>query len=163
MQAAGSGKGLMEDEKNMKEPYESTIVIAAKADVAEKMESILLRAGIRIDAVCHSGEEAIACMHGREVLFLTTYQLPDMSGMELARRAGDMCGVVMIVPQDYVESDDDYETVHIMRNPVSRRRWRRLSARCCFAQAVCSRWCRKSISSKGCWRSARSSSAPRAG
>ena len=119
MQAAGSGKGLMEDEKNMKEPYESTIVIAAKADVAEKMESILLRAGIRIDAVCHSGEEAIACMHGRDVLFLTTYQLPDMSGNELARRAGDMCGVVMIVPQDYVESDDDYETVHIMRNPVS--------------------------------------------
>lgn len=103
----------------MSESYQFQMIIVAAPEIAHKMEALLQKVNIHTDAVFHHGEEALAWMGSHPVLILTTYQLPDMSGMELASRAGEMNGVVMIVPHDYEETGEEYETVHLLHNPVS--------------------------------------------
>ena len=97
--------------------YASRLVIAAPQGVVKKLQGILDAAQIGADAVCFSGQEALAVLAGQEALLLTAVKLDDMTGAELARRAGDMASVLMIVPNDYDESIP--ENVLLLRNPLS--------------------------------------------
>ena len=52
------------------------------------------------------------------MLLLTTYQLSDMTGGELAKRLGENADVLMIVPADYEESEADGGAL-LLYNPLS--------------------------------------------
>jgi len=97
--------------------YASRLVIAAPQGVVKKLQGILDAAQIGADDVCFSGQEALDLLSGQEALLLTTVKLDDMTGEELAKRAGDAVSVLMIVPGDYEESVP--ENVLLLRNPLS--------------------------------------------
>lgn len=97
--------------------YADRLVIAAPERVADKLVGILAGAQIEAQAVCHSGEEAVAAAGEEGALLLTTWRLADMSGEELARRMGEQSDVLMIVPQEYGEQAED--NVLALRNPIS--------------------------------------------
>jgi len=101
----------------MREGYESRLVIAAPQAAAGRLEALLVRAGLAPEAVCHTGEEALLAAGEGGALLLTTWRLPDMTGEELARRAGEESDVLMIVPPDFEGGNDP--NVVTLQNPVS--------------------------------------------
>ena len=92
-------------------------VIAASQAVAGKLTGILSGAGIEAEAAVHTGEELLAFCAQESALVLMTYCLPDMAGAELAKKLGDACDVLMIVPQDYADAAP--ENVLTLHNPIS--------------------------------------------
>lgn len=101
----------------MREEYGRRLVIAAPQAVAERLTALCTRAGIAPGAVCQTGEEAILAAGDEGALLLTTWRLPDMTGEELARRAGEASDVLMIVPQG--EEGWSRPNVVTLQNPVS--------------------------------------------
>ncbi len=91
---------------------------AAPECAADKISAILSAIGMEPDALLKSGEEAIAAAGEEHVLLLTTYQLPDMTGAQLAQRLGENADVLMIVPADYEENGEESGTL-LLRNPLS--------------------------------------------
>ena len=101
----------------MSESVRSRLVIAAPTPTAQKLQSILAGASLKPDAVYAAGQEALACVREEGALLLTTWQLPDMSGEDLADKLSDAYDVLMIVPGDYAERPGDGAlTLH---NPIS--------------------------------------------
>ncbi len=103
----------------MKEQMTSRFLVAAPECAKEKFEGILCAIGLEPDAICLNGEETIAQAEGAHVLLLTTYQLADMTGAELARRLGENADVLMIVPGDYDEDEAGECGALLLRNPLS--------------------------------------------
>lgn len=101
----------------MADTFKSRLVVAAPQGVATKIGEILAAAQIAPEGVCHSGEEAMGFVADGQALLLTTWRLPDMTGAELAQRAGEAADVLMIVPQDYAE--EPAPNVMLLRNPIS--------------------------------------------
>jgi len=97
--------------------FASRLVIAAPSGVVKKLQGILDSAQIEADAVCFSGQEALEILQDEEALLLTTVKLDDMTGAELAEKAGDAVSVLMIVPGDYDEAAAD--NVLLLHNPLS--------------------------------------------
>ena len=97
--------------------FSSRLVIAAPEGVVKKLQGILGTAQIEADEVCYCGQEALEALADEQALLLTTVKLPDMTGAELAKQAGDAVNVLMIVPGDYDE--DTPENVLLLRNPLS--------------------------------------------
>ena len=85
---------------------------------AERIGAILSAIGMEPEILVQSGEEAIAAAGEGHVLLLTTYQLSDMTGGELAKRLGENADVLMIVPADYEESEADGGAL-LLYNPLS--------------------------------------------
>ena len=102
----------------MSETTMERLVIAAPENVAVRLTGILRTAGIAPASVCHAGAQALEAAGQSGALLLTTYRLPDMAGEELARRLGEAGEVLMIVPQDYAESEET-DNVLTLRNPIS--------------------------------------------
>ena len=102
----------------MIEPTTSRLLIAAPHGVAMKLRDILATAKIVPDAVLSTGEEALAALEDEQALLLTSWRLPDMTGAELARKAG-AAGVMMIVPGDYDPQELDGANVLTLHNPIS--------------------------------------------
>ena len=102
----------------MSETTMERLVIAAPENVAVRLTGILRTAGIAPASVCHAGAQALEAAGQSGALLLTTYRLPDMPGEELARRLGEACEVLMIVPQDYAPGEDA-QNVLTLRNPIS--------------------------------------------
>ncbi len=103
----------------MKEQLVTRFLVAAPECAKAKVEEILSAIGLEPDALCLSGEETIEQAEGAHVLLLTTYQLPDMTGAELARRLGENADVLMIVPGDYDEGEAADCGALLLRNPLS--------------------------------------------
>ena len=97
--------------------FSSRLVIAAPEGVVKKLQGILGSAQIEADEVCYCGQEALEALADEQALLLTTVKLPDMTGAELAKQAGDAVNVLMIVPGDY--DGDTPENVLLLRNPLS--------------------------------------------
>ncbi|MBR5288037.1 MAG: ANTAR domain-containing protein [Clostridia bacterium] len=94
--------------------------LAAAPECAKaRIEEILYAIGFTPDGICTSGEDILAQAAGEHVLLLTTYQLPDMTGMELAERLGDQADAMIIVPADYDESEASGCDALLLRNPLS--------------------------------------------
>lgn len=91
------------------------VVIAAPETVAKKLEPLLGAARIVPDSIVNTGREA---EKEKDCIVLTTWQLPDMSGAELARKLDTEAEALMIVPQDFEEDVPD--NVLLLRNPISR-------------------------------------------
>ncbi len=91
------------------------VVIAAPETVAEKVKNLLEAAGIMPDQVLHTGLEAEM---EKDCILLTTLQLPDLTGTELAKKLGEAAEVLMIVPQDF--NEDVPGNVLLLHNPISR-------------------------------------------
>ena len=101
----------------MKEQQIMKFLVAAPECAKAKFEGILSAISMEPDAIVTSGEEAIRWSEGVHVLLLTTYQLPDMTGAELAKALGSNADVLMIVPADYDEAEDGGAL--LLRNPLS--------------------------------------------
>ena len=101
----------------MSEGARSRLVIAAPQTTAEKLQTILAGASLEPDAVYDAGNDALASVREEGALVLTTWQLPDMSGEDLAGKLSDAYDVLMIVPGDYREPPD--EAALTLRNPIS--------------------------------------------
>lgn len=101
----------------MPKPFTCRLLIAAPQGAALKLQGILAGAQIAPDAVFHCGEEALAAIAGEEALLLTTWKLDDMTGDELAGKAGESVNVLMIVPHDF--DGEPRENVLLLRNPLS--------------------------------------------
>jgi response regulator NasT len=84
-----------------------------------RIEGILSAIGMVPQAICTSGEEILSLAQDSHVLLLTTYQLDDMTGMELAERLGDHADALIIVPGDYDESEAEDCGALLLRNPIS--------------------------------------------
>ena len=69
--------------------FSSRLVIAAPEGVVKKLQGILGSAQIEADEVCYCGQEALEALTDEQALLLTTVKLPDMTGAELAKQAGD--------------------------------------------------------------------------
>ncbi len=91
------------------------VVIAAPETVAKKLESLLGTAEIVPDSIVYTGREA---EKEKDCIVLTTWQLPDMTGAELARKLDTAAETLMIVPQDFEEDVPD--NVLLLHNPISR-------------------------------------------
>ena len=91
------------------------VVIAAPETVAKKLETLLGAAEIVPDSIVHTGREA---EEEKDCILLTTWQLLDMTGTELAKKLGEAAEVLMIVPQDFKE--DVPGNVLLLHNPISR-------------------------------------------
>lgn len=103
----------------MAQPYISRIIVAAPQGIAGKLQAILAGAQIEPDAVCVTGEEALAVMDAQPALLLTTWRLTDMTGAQLAEKAGEQANVLMIVPPDYDPASEGCENAMPLRNPIS--------------------------------------------
>ena len=97
--------------------YVSRLVMAAPQGVVKKLQGILSAAQIEADAVCFSGEEALAAIDNQEAILLTTVRLEDMDGAQLAKKAGENVDVLMIVPGDY--DGEAAGNVLLLYNPIS--------------------------------------------
>lgn len=103
----------------MSEPMSNRFMIAAPEATAEKLCEILAAAGIAHGAVLHTGEAALSALGSGVALLLTVWKLEDMTGMELAERAGEDVGVLMICPRDEEMGEAKHGNVLLLRNPVS--------------------------------------------
>jgi len=94
--------------------------LAAAPECAKaKLEEILSAIGIEPHAVLTSGQEILSVCGEDHILLLTTYQLDDMTGTELARQLGDRADVLIIVPGSYDESEAEDCGALLLRNPIS--------------------------------------------
>jgi len=103
----------------MKEQLKCRFLVATPECASGKFEEILTAIGMKPDVICLSGEEALKEAEGTHVLLLTTWKLPDMMGTELAEKLADEADVLMIVPQDYDESEAEGSGVLLLHNPLS--------------------------------------------
>jgi len=103
----------------MKEQQIIRFLVAVPECAKAKFEEILSAISLTPDAICLSGEEAVEQAQGAHVLLLTTYQLSDMTGAELANQLKDDAEVLMIVPGDYDESEAEECGALLLRNPLS--------------------------------------------
>ena len=103
----------------MSQAIANRLLIAAPEATAEKLCGILSGAGIVPQAVYHSGEAALAALDGGIAILLTVWKLPDMTGMELAERAGEDAGVLLICPRDEEMGEAKHNNVLLLRNPLS--------------------------------------------
>ena len=92
---------------------------AAPEGTKARIEGILSAIGMVPQAICTSGEEVLALSQDRHVLLLTTYQLDDMTGMELARRLGENADALIIVPGNFDESEAKGCDALLLKNPIS--------------------------------------------
>ena len=103
----------------MSEPMSNRFMIAAPEATAEKLCEILAAAGIAHGNVYHTGEAALSALGSGVALLLTVWKLEDMTGMELAERAGEDVGVLMICPRDEEMGEAKHGNVLLLRNPLS--------------------------------------------
>lgn len=92
-------------------------VIAAPEATANKLREIFVRAKLAPEQICYTGKEALDAARQKDsLLLLSTWQLADMSGGELARALGDASQTLMIVPKDF---QGDAGGAMLLHNPVS--------------------------------------------
>lgn len=92
-------------------------VIAAPEATANKLCAIFARAKLAPEQICYTGQEALDAARQKDsLLLLSTWQLADMSGGELARALGDASQTLIIVPQDF---QGDAGGAMLLHNPVS--------------------------------------------
>lgn len=103
----------------MKEQQNSRFLVAVPECAKARFEEILSAISLTPDAICLSGEETVKQAQGTHVLLLTTYQLSDMTGAELAGQLKNNAEVLMIVPGDYDESEAEDCGALLLRNPLS--------------------------------------------
>ena len=101
----------------MSEGAMDRIVVAAPVATAEKLQGILASGDLKPDAVYAAGADALAAARSEGAVMLTTWRLSDMTGAELAERLGDAYDVLMIVPPDYEETEDNPTLT--LQNPIS--------------------------------------------
>ena len=92
---------------------------AAPEGAKARIEGILSAIGMVPQAVCTSGKEVLALAQDSHVLLLTTYQLGDMTGMELAKQLGDSADALIIVPGNFDESEAEGSGALLLKNPIS--------------------------------------------
>lgn len=103
----------------MEKQIECRFLAAAPECAKARIEGILAAIGLVPQEICTSGEEVLDLAQGSHVLLLTTYQLGDMTGMELAQRLGDHADVLIIVPGDFDESEAEGCGALLLHNPLS--------------------------------------------
>lgn len=103
----------------MKEEIACRFLAAAPECAQAKIEGILSAIGMTPDEFCTSGEATLAAAQDEHVMLLTTVRLPDMSGMELARRLGENADVLLVVPGDFAQEDAQDCGALLLRNPIT--------------------------------------------
>lgn len=93
---------------------------------AEKIKYVLQRNGYSVDRICTSAYEALRSVRvGSPDILLINFDMPDMTGLEVATIIGDenLCSVILLVTNAQkelcVEMVEDYDvTLHI--KPINR-------------------------------------------
>lgn len=98
-----------------------TIMLVAPETVAVRLKGILEDAGYALDIIAHTGEQAIRAAQDGHLpgLLVTTYRLPDMTGLSLIRELGELGGALLIAPQG-VSQEGLPECVVPLSNPINR-------------------------------------------
>ncbi|MBQ7785631.1 MAG: ANTAR domain-containing protein [Clostridia bacterium] len=103
----------------MTDPNASRLMIAAPPSVCDKLKQLLAAAGIEPGTICNTGAAALDMLKSGPAVLLTTWRLDDMTGAELAEKAGEGVNVLMIVPKDYESEGEAQGSVLLLRNPLS--------------------------------------------
>lgn len=98
-----------------------TIMLAAPETVAARLKGILEDAGYALDIIAHTGEQAIRAVREGHLpgLLVTTYRLPDMTGLSLIHELGEVGGALLIAPQG-ISQEGLPECVVPLSNPINR-------------------------------------------
>ncbi|HYE83789.1 MAG TPA: ANTAR domain-containing protein [Clostridia bacterium] len=105
----------------------SEIIIAAgNAEAGNKIRQVLIDNGYTVTGICSSGNEAIRKVRTlKPALLLANFELPDMTGFEVAKiiAGNDLCSVILLADdtqKGYVESRARDLDIVCLNRPVNR-------------------------------------------